>query len=741
MIRHSASRAPRIGRAAAILGSAAILLAATTANAHPGLLGLPFGSEPMAVVAAPGAADGDATSAKALCAYYMDLFMALQCGSPTDMADEIVVVTDKVHDAATGQNRPRTPAEVLPEAEALYPRVRARYPVIPLLLTGDGITVAGGAAPEIEFARGLERHVILEVENRTDAAQSLSFNVAPFAPPSPLFIPPGATRAASASFAISSGDAKTQVCFQVLLPFGKLPPQSVAFNARIVEPATIRGTLVDGDSGKPVPGRVYAAGGDQVLRHGKAYADNQTLSRKALLTFPRRQTEGRLPFFYSDGAFEVRVAPGRGFVQLERGFEHKIVRESLDLKPGETREVTLKTGRFLDMKKLGWISGDTHVHWSKNFWSEDEDIKLLPIVQQAEDVRVINNLTLMHRVGNKAFIAPNQAPMGPIADLCGPDYVVQMAEEYRNGSFYGHQCFLNITRLILPISTGMEAGPDSLDYPLNRTAIEQCHEQGGINIEAHNLGPFNQSSVPMHAVTGLSDGFDQMDPDHYYRFLDCGLRIPLSNGSDHPARLVGQARCYVKVDGDFTYKSWIEGYKKRRTFTSSGPLLFLEVDGQDMGSVIAAKAGQKLAVKARAASRFPVGNLQVVVNGRVVAEKTGCGPEGQLTAEVTADESLYIAARCSQTDEYNAINGRNIAHTSAVWVDVDGKPRFVKAAAEWWITSLRGHAARVQQLGSFLTPDQRREAVASIDAGVKAFEALIASHAGNAAPAGGASKR
>jgi hypothetical protein len=320
--------------------------------------------------------------------------------------------------------------------------------------------------------------------------------------------------------------------------------------------------------------------------------------------------------------------------------------------------------------------------------------------------------------------------MGPIERFCGPDYHIQMAEEYRNGNLYGHLCFLNIKRLVLPISTGQEAGPDSFDFPLNRSAIENCREQGGISIEAHNLGPFNCSEVPSNVVAGLSDSLDQLDAENYYRFLDCGFRIPLSNGSDHPARLIGSARVYVKCDDGFTYAKWIDGIRRRQTFTSSGPLLFLTVNGKEIGSVQDVARGTPLVIRARAASRRPVGTLQVLANGRVLKETHLEATEGDLEVTVPADEPVWVVARCSRTAEYNALYEPDVAHTSAIYVDVGGESRFDPAAARFWVNSLKQFRGRVAQMGAFLNARQRQESLANVDAGVKLYENLIASRTG-----------
>ena len=209
---------------------------------------------------------------------------------------------------------------------------------------------------------------------------------------------------------------------------------------------------------------------------------------------------------------------------------------------------------------------------------------LLAMVQRAEDVRVANNLTLKHHTTNQNFIAPTQFPMGPIPGYCSEDWHMEMAEEYRNEEFYGHLIFLNLKRLIEPISTGFMGGPPFWDYPHNLPAILEARAQGGAVIEAHGLG--NDADVPANVAHELADSLDQIEPEDYYRFLECGFQLPLSNGSDHPARVVGCARVYVKTKLPFTYANWIDGLRQNRTFTTSGPLLFLEVNGHDIGDVI-----------------------------------------------------------------------------------------------------------------------------------------------------------
>lgn len=657
--------------------------------------------------------------------YFYEIFTTLVADLPTALQQETI---DRATAIFPHLGESPGPDGLAAATEAFYQRLRSQYPVVSVNWEASTAQWSDTNA-SVDAVRGLPRFVLVEVVNETAEpillSAALHGSVVSALPD--RVIPPGAMRAFPLRLSINQ-DLDSQAAVVniplVLTPEGKTEQaRSLRLAVAITEPAVLRGRLIESTPGETWPGRVSVRGGDGVFRHAKAYAEIKTVSEKPLLQFPGKNY--KLPFFYSDGTFEIQVPPGAVEVTLERGYEHPIVHQTIEAVSNGAHEVTLVSERFLDMKKEGWVSGDTHIHWVKNHWSENEELSLLRVVQRAEDIRVVNNLTLMHRTATTAFIAPSHALMGPIAGYCDSEYHVQMAEEYRNEEFYGHLCFLNIHRLILPISTGTGvAGPDVLDYPINKTAILDCRSQGGISIEAHALGL--NWDVPVNVIHKLTDSLDQIDAASYYRFLDCGFRLPLSNGSDHPARLAGSARVYVEIEGDFTYEKWIEGIRKCRTFTTSGPLLFLDVNGAGIGDELTPDQDSMLHITARVVSRHPIGQFQIVSNGgEILHSQQIDGTEGEISVDIPADESRWIAARCSQTPNFAAIAGPNVAHTSAVYVTVNGKSVFRAEAARHWAEQMRIHSADVAERAKFANDEQRKEATDYIDAGVRMFEALI----------------
>lgn len=604
---------------------------------------------------------------------------------------------------------------------------------IDLEWTPEGPRLASPGAP-INLARGLPRCVLLRITNRSPGvalqlAARRDRADEPFGHETTVL--PGDTQGLLVELLVDDSEA-TVAGLCVERRDAATQQHRFQVPVTVVEPAVLRGVILDADRDRPWPGRLSVVGPDNQFRRGERYKHIETLCQKELLQFWQLGKHYQLPFFYSDGTFEVRVPPGDVEVTLERGFEHEIVTERVSVGPGETRELRLESGRFADMASRGWVSGDTHVHWVINQWDVDLPLDLLSVVQRAEGVRVANNLTLLQRGPTKAFINPQQAPMGTVASHSDAEFHVEMGEEYRNEDLYGHLCFLNLDWLVLPIGTGsIIAGPDALDYPTNKTAILACREQGGISIEAHGLG--GNKDVPVNVAHGLTDSLDQMPVDEYYRFLDCGFHLPLTNGSDHPARVLGCARAYVRVDGPFTYDKWIEGVRDCRTFTTSGPLISLDVNGSEIGDTLDVSADTPIVITARAESRRPIELLQIVSNGEVIASKRLDAPRGELSITMPAGESRWVVARCGPPGEgyhaFNAVQTPEVAHTSAVYVDVDGAPRFYPPAAEVWIDRMRQHIRDIRAKGRFANDAQLTEAVSYVEEGIARFEALVAESA------------
>ena len=674
-------------------------------------------------MALEGDAGEEPTEADRQAAWFaLEFFTALvaRVGSPLD--NQVVRQAIDEHRFATKSPGARGLADLEKRRGELMARLRKQHGALGVRWDGETL-LSEGVLPPIDLARGIERYLIVELTHTAGPPARLAVGVSGnVIQAEPWTVLPGRTQP---FLVVLSADVEAPAGARLeVQEEGAGAVATLALSVRVVEPARLRVQVVDGDTGAAVCARVRALGSDGACRQAGPFADDPTFTVKPILGLPLPRFH-RLPFFYCDSSAEVVLPPGACRIEAERGYEHAVVGETLELEPGESRAVTLAVPRFVDAAAEGWISGDTHVHWVTNAWNVDLSLESLGVVQRAEDLRVVNNLTLLHRTASDAFVKPSQAPVGPVASLCRDGYHVEMAEEYRNENLYGHLCFLNLRWLVMPIGTGPGiAGDDSIDWPHNRPAIEEARGQGGISIEAHGTG--GNHEPPVNVIHGLTDSFDQLGPADFERFLDCGFRVPLTNGSDHPARVAGAARAYVRIDGDFSYEKWIDGIRRGRTFTTSGPLLFLDVDGHGPGDSVARDPDDRVTVRVRAVSREPLGVVQVVSNGVVIAEETTEKTTAELAAHLPVGESRWIVARASRGGGFNCIEHPGIAHTSAVHVIVEGRGVFRPEAARDWIVRMRAHVRGIELKGRFATAGQRSEAIAYVEEGIGRYERLIA---------------
>jgi hypothetical protein len=167
----------------------------------------------------------------------------------------------------------------------------------------------------------------------------------------------------------------------------------------------------------------------------------------------------------------------------------------------------------------------------------------------------------------------------------------------------------------------------------------------------------------------------------YYALLDAGFRLVPTAGTAsgvHPVP-VGFSRVYVQLPDGFNYEDWLDGLSRGRSFVTTGPMLFAEVEGRQPGATFEHAAGPvRLRVTGTAVSEQPLAVLQVVVNGRVVETMeplNQSGANGACESRFSVDLSLETSGwLCVRAFEERAEGRVRFAHTAPWWVDVEGQP-------------------------------------------------------------------
>jgi hypothetical protein len=225
--------------------------------------------------------------------------------------------------------------------------------------------------------------------------------------------------------------------------------------------------------------------------------------------------------------------------------------------------------------------------------------------------------------------------------------------------------------------------------------------------------------------------------DVWYDILNLGIRMTPTAGTDYypfaTLMLPGRERFFTRVEGPFTYQSWMEGVRRGRTFATNGPVLEFRINGKGMGEeVILKKAGS---VVVEGAVRFDpdrddVRRLEVVENGQVLRSfpRKGRSAEIPFRFQQVVQQSSWLAVRASGNKKGEAqmnlpldspetnfawsskltwgesFYPASVCHSGPIYVTVEhttplsGQPR-AKALARAWL-------ARLEDLEQRLADDQ-----------------------------------
>ena len=72
-----------------------------------------------------------------------------------------------------------------------------------------------------------------------------------------------------------------------------------------------------------------------------------------------------VPFFYSDGAFEVEVGRGLTRVLVERGTEYIPAQVTIDMPSQGVVATDIVLKRWTGLQEQGWYPGNTHIHYDE----------------------------------------------------------------------------------------------------------------------------------------------------------------------------------------------------------------------------------------------------------------------------------------------------------------------------------------------------------------------------------------
>ncbi len=460
-------------------------------------------------------------------------------------------------------------------------------------------------------------------------------------------------------------------------------------------------TVVDDQTGRPIPCRVHFRSPEGVPYQPHGHHDHVNSNLGTWHTDIGGDVRlGQITYAYIDGTCQGWLPRGDVIVDVARGYEYEPLRSRVRIEPGQ-RSLTLRLKRFADMNARRWFSGDSHVHFLGGQGAHRE--------AAGEDLNVVN---LLQSQWGHLFTNVEDFIGRPVASDDGRT-IVYCSQENRQ-HILGHLTLWGLKHPVYPMGSGGPGEAElggNLETTLSRWA-DACHAQGGTVVIPHLPNPNGEPAALI--ATGRADAVEMLiQGDYqnleYYRYLNCGYRLPLVGGTDKMTAdvPVGLYRTYAWIPPDepFDYDAWTRAVRAGRTFLSGGPLIDFTVGGAMIGDTLNLPGdGGTLEVAARADSILPIHSLEIVHNGRVVAstESRAGSRHLHLDAKVKVDRHGWLAARCGGpvagfTRHHDGWQRGIFAHTSPVYVAVGGDWwMFDAATAEYMLTLIHGSVQHIR---------------------------------------------
>jgi hypothetical protein len=301
---------------------------------------------------------------------------------------------------------------------------------------------------------------------------------------------------------------------------------------------------------------------------------------------------------------------------------------------------------------------------------------------------------------------------------------VYVGTENRN-HMLGHMSMLGTKGLpVYPMCCGgpSESWVGDPDFRMLAEWALENKRKGGVVIRPHY--PYcGHTEDPVPIIKGLVDALEirnlrgeDFPTQEWYRYLNCGYRVAVAGGTDKMGAYcaLGWLRTYAQLDPNrpFTYDAWADAVRAGRTISTTGPLMDLRVDGKRIGDTLRLpRTGGTLEVEAMAESVWPLGKLELVHNGKVVAVEGAASGAKKLSikAKVNAQTSGWIAARCSGLPGHPT--AFIAAHTSPLYLKCGDSRLFDGPAAQHMLALVEGGMEYLNTLATVFDESSRQRMV------------------------------
>ena len=444
------------------------------------------------------------------------------------------------------------------------------------------------------------------------------------------------------------------------------------------------------------------------------------------------------PQIYRSDGESIRLPDGDYTVVATGGPEYVSQTKQLSVQSSGPHEIAFTLERWIDPPRLGWFSGDHHVHAAGCSHYQNPTEGVLPEDMTRQILGEALNIGSVLTWG-PCYYYQKQFFTGQDNPLSKPERLMHYDLEVSGfpSSHSGHLVLLGLKDQDYPKTHRIEDWP-SWDLPILKWAKSQgavvgfAHSGFGLQVQdrelpSYEMPPFDGIGANEYIVDVThSNAVDFISTVNtpsvwelsiWYHTLNVGFRTRISGETDFPCvydSRVGLGRTYARVDGRLSFGGWLSGLRNGRSYVSDGKshLLNFSVDGVEVGQngselklpgarVVRARLlvsaylnpQAQETLRTRPIDQQPFWDierarigatrdvpLEVVVNGKVVATKnvTADGVLREVTFDLPIERSSWIALRILPS-----------SHTNPVFALVDGKPiRASRRSAEWCLTAV-----------------------------------------------------
>lgn len=450
------------------------------------------------------------------------------------------------------------------------------------------------------------------------------------------------------------------------------------------------------------------------------------------------------PQVYRKDGEHFKLPQGIYTFEFSRGPESLVTQHTVEVKAG-LQTNSFKVQRWIDPSKMGWWSGDHHIHAAgcAHYTKPTEGVHAEDMIRHCigEDLKIGANLTWGPCFDyQKQFFCGKDDPVSKHPYLLRYDIEVSGFGSHQSG----HLCLLQLKEQMYPGGDSMHHWPT-----LGLNTLRWAKKQGALTGPAHsgwgleaNTTELPNYIIPPYDGIGANEYImnvthDVPGPDGklvpavdfistvdtpyvwelniWYHTLNAGYRTRISGETDFPCiygEKVGLGRSYVHLDNKLDYESWCEGIREGRNYVSDGKSHFLEFKANGLamgtkGSELKLTSPGKVKVSTKVASLLgekpsdlrkrpyqqkPYWDVERARIGesRKVSVEILVNGEPVANREIEADGTIRDLEFEVPINRSSWVAARILpsAHTNPIFVLVNDKPIREKRSIEWCLQSV-----------------------------------------------------